>query len=797
MVYFKDKSSPSGERHLIILYDQHQPIEKGTMLAVYAPLVGGKNVSPWLRLTNSFHLDKWSQEVWLSKNIKAWTLRATHHELPRHQQSNDLAPLRTLGHSIVEGDAKWDGDLQFTEEFHYTKGYWEWTEDVLSRCGKRLRLINAYNAVYASLFTYDHNSDIIKAFCEVWCPLTNTLLTSAGELSISLWDLHDLAGLPVTGCLYDEVVPSVLELTGADEKGVKFWSKKTIKYHLPPPRKEKKTARSRSTHNPLGDITTHKRWSIAEEALFEKLCIEGNLKDEVYLACWLCTSVLPDKNVNSIRPSTFKMASMMANGRRVSLAIPVLASIYEGLNTIATSSRPTCVIPSFPVHFVYAWLASYFKTHYPVWQGLRGPKMIIFSGEGGAKYYDPQEARKRIHKAEFVFWACNIIVKNRPFKFVDNADAEELDHNFFVAIRSSYLTLRQGDKFIIEPYSPHRFGRQFGYFQDVPGTLKYDTRAASLKEELRYWRLCILSKYSSKAWLPGLPTNAKKFCSEAYKAWWAKVHGTFLDDIIACLISTKLPKIIRKRNKHRDNQVDGGENNPSPVHVPPIVVKSNSQAELEDEIQSIDANEESETSHSWTTTPPSPFGMELNGKQLPQPPAVSVFEVDFLSSIEDDVYLILKSMKSFQKFDITKVEESLTTFFVKVRAYDEVRSLSSHKLSRSLHVQRLKEAEDRLQDVEAKASEGASKAQSIMDELEQVEKGIVALKGRRTSLCAALKGQKQLNHDAQVKVNEVKENVATLKNTAPLDDAIVEDLGSSKANIEDLKEDLKSSNPFA
>ncbi|KAL0355788.1 UNVERIFIED_CONTAM: hypothetical protein Sradi_4025700 [Sesamum radiatum] len=84
-----------------------------------------------------------------------------------------------------------------------------------------------------------------------------------------------------------------------------------------------------------------------------------------------------------------------------------------------------------------------------------------------------------------------------------------------------------------------------------------------------------------------------------------------------------------------------------------------------------------------------------------------------------------------------------------------------------------------------------------MDELEQVEKGIVALKGRRTSLCAALKGQKQLNHDAQAKVNEVKENVATLKNTAPLDDAIVEDLGSSKANIEDLKEDLKSLNPFA
>ncbi|KAL0355648.1 UNVERIFIED_CONTAM: hypothetical protein Sradi_4011700 [Sesamum radiatum] len=268
----------------------------------------------------------------------------------------------------------------------------------------------------------------------------------------------------------------------------------------------------------------------------------------------------PGKDLNSIRSSTFKMASMMANGRRVSLAIPVLTSIYEGLNTIAIFSRPSHTSSSFPVHFLYAWLASYFKTHYPFWQGLCGSKMTIFSGEGRAKYYDPEEARKGIHKAEFISWACNMIVKNRSFKFVDNADAEELDHNYFVAIHSSYLTRRQGDKFIIKPYSPHRFGRQFGYFQNVLRTLKYDTCAASLGEGLRYWHLCILSKFSSKAWLPSLPANAKKLCPEAYKAWWAKVHRTFLN--IACLISPKPPKIILKHKKFEDNQVDGGENNP-------------------------------------------------------------------------------------------------------------------------------------------------------------------------------------------------------------------------------------------
>ncbi|KAL0383039.1 UNVERIFIED_CONTAM: hypothetical protein Scaly_0591200 [Sesamum calycinum] len=184
--------------------------------------------------------------------------------------------------------------------------------------------------------------------------------------------------------------------------------------------------RPKSTHKPLGDIAIHESWSTAKEALFAKLCIERSLKKEAYLeaylACCLCVLVLLGKDVNFIRPSTFKMASLIASGRGVNSAIFVLVSIY---------------------------VACYFKTHYPIWQELCGPKMTRFFGEGGAKL----------------------------FKFVDDGNAEELQDNYFVAIRSSYLTLGQCSKFIIEPYSPYRFGRQFGYYQDVSGTLRYDTCA--------------------------------------------------------------------------------------------------------------------------------------------------------------------------------------------------------------------------------------------------------------------------------------------------------------------------------
>ncbi|KAL0305375.1 UNVERIFIED_CONTAM: hypothetical protein Scaly_2987100 [Sesamum calycinum] len=193
------------------------------MLAVYAPLIGGRNVNPWSRLTNSSHLSEWCQEISLSKNIKGWILRANHHEPHRHQPSDDFAHLCTLGHSIIEGDAKWMiAIFILPREFRYTKGYWEWTKDMLSRCGDRLRHLKIYDVVYASLFTYDHNFDIVKAFCEAWCPVTNTLLTSVGKMSISLWDLHELVGLSMKGCLYDEVVPSAIELTSVDEKRERF-----------------------------------------------------------------------------------------------------------------------------------------------------------------------------------------------------------------------------------------------------------------------------------------------------------------------------------------------------------------------------------------------------------------------------------------------------------------------------------------------------------------------------------------------------------------------------------------------
>ena len=100
--------------------------------------------------------------------------------------------------------------------------YWEWLEDVLSRCKGLLNDANLSESVFTSLFTYDYNEHLVKAFCECWSPMTNTLHTLVGEISITTWDLHKLGGLPIRGLFYDEVVPTTNELEGVDDQGKNY-----------------------------------------------------------------------------------------------------------------------------------------------------------------------------------------------------------------------------------------------------------------------------------------------------------------------------------------------------------------------------------------------------------------------------------------------------------------------------------------------------------------------------------------------------------------------------------------------
>lgn len=95
------------------------------------------------------------------------------------------------------------------------------------------------------------------------------------------------------------------------------------------------------------------------------------------------------KNIEGdfIHPRTFKMANMMASGRKVILATMILVSIYNGINKISSSAQLDQIKVYFPIHYVYGWIAQYFKTHYTFDNGPFVPTMVIHSEERNTRYF--------------------------------------------------------------------------------------------------------------------------------------------------------------------------------------------------------------------------------------------------------------------------------------------------------------------------------------------------------------------------------------------------------------------------
>nr|GLL33644.1 uncharacterized protein LOC105951073 [Ipomoea trifida] len=193
----------------------------------------------------------------------------------------------------------------------------------------------------------------------------------------------------------------------------------------PGPRiEDKKKSRPKNTQNPKGKIPAFKGWTKSTRAPFVKLGIPPEFEEETHLAaylrCWLCVFVFPIKATRLIRYSTFKMASLMAAGQTLNLAIPVLASIYNGLNAIFNSAKPGQADSRFHIHYVYGWLSLYYDTHFTNDHVSASPLMISYSGEGGVRYYGQVEARRKIFKANSVNWVCTTRRLTKDLHFLDD-----------------------------------------------------------------------------------------------------------------------------------------------------------------------------------------------------------------------------------------------------------------------------------------------------------------------------------------------------------------------------------------
>lgn len=167
-----------------------------------------------------------------------------------------------------------------------------------------------------------------------------------------------------------------------------------------------------------------------------------------------------------------------------------------------------------------------------------------------------------------------------------------------------------------------------------------------------------------------------------------------------------------------------------------------------------------------------------------------------VSSIKDNVSLVLQSMKGLGSFDISHLEALVDTLFAKATAYDDARSQASERPTKELLSQQLNDAKDRLQKAQIDKSKGAEQAERMKAELKSIELQLVALTERQKELYKSLELQIQAHQNASTEVREIEEEINAIINTTPLDGEVAKTLKSSKAVVEATKRELRDLKPF-
>ncbi|KAL6213650.1 hypothetical protein ACLB2K_013097 [Fragaria x ananassa] len=199
----------------------------------------------------------------------------------------------------------------------------------------------------------------------------------------------------------------------------------------------------------------------------------------------------------------------------------VLANIYQGLNEISASKDPGNCSATLPFHYVYTWLAEYFGTHFysPLPDNFK-PRKVHFSGAFSTKHFGDAQARSLFNACGNVGMDILARVPKESKVIVDRENVNRPDIVYLTCLRSGFLTLRQDNRRVVQPYSPYRFSRQFGYVQDVPGNLQKDIRTGELS--LMYWHWESFTKRETRSTVTLPPESAltEYMVTRNYVEWW-------------------------------------------------------------------------------------------------------------------------------------------------------------------------------------------------------------------------------------------------------------------------------------
>ncbi|MCQ7416421.1 hypothetical protein NP118_23745 [Salmonella enterica] len=112
---------------------------------------------------------------------------------------------------------------------------------------------------------------------------------------------------------------------------------------------------------------------------------------------------------------------------------------------------------------------------------------------------------------------------------------------------------------VIEAYSPCRFSRKFGFYQDIPNDLGKEIPEANLANVLRLWRICTQRETLSQVYLPARATKPHTQVTQRYRSWWLAKHGNYLEEGIQKLVDSASPLPSKPKFPKKVGNDNGGK----------------------------------------------------------------------------------------------------------------------------------------------------------------------------------------------------------------------------------------------
>ncbi|XP_044360383.1 uncharacterized protein [Triticum aestivum] len=443
----------------------------------------------------------------------------------------------TLGTHMISKGLGWKN-----HEVEYAPmplGYLEWGTNVLKKYHTNLKgseegVDYVYGAIYCSLGDYFVSPS----------PNTNTFLFLSGERTVTLLDMHQIAGLPLDGEPYEEYVPLADELDPSTllypnflPRLLEIWTKLA-----------------------MGGKVGFKEWcdffhNSGVNSFATKSLEDQRVYTAAFLAIWLCRYVVVGGGPY-IRPGVLVMAAWISLGRRISSGPPALCSLYYSLRRICTHPiGPSFIHRIWPVHYLAGWMGVYLKKPYgnraktPNFLSSRilavQPNMVntMFKTP---HHFTPKEAHAFLDDSKNIVWNPYSLTMEGVFK---------PKRAFLISIRRGMLPWRHGtitaDVCIAEPYHPDRVERPFRLDQVVPFS-----PLASLytQDEIgiayAFWSHLLSLAPEEFHYFPDDDRVGNS--SVAWANWWKKFLKPFadiLDQLCNGNMTRKTPYDVRIKNK--------------------------------------------------------------------------------------------------------------------------------------------------------------------------------------------------------------------------------------------------------